>query len=263
MNIDDIFPNGLAINDAWDLLWPLAVYIAGLGVYAIFVFKFYRFVASRDMFELDVSRYQESRLRWVRAFLHVVFYLGKYILLFPIIAFFWFAVLTLILTFLSKDQTFADVLLVAMAVVGSIRVTAYYNEDLSKDLAKILPFAVLGIFLVDASFFTVSASLDVLKEADDNRENVLYYLAFLIVLEFALRFTLAVLTFLSSMRDRRQGRKAPAVPVPPVTAAAAAVSPAVATPPAHETVAESPPVEPSIAEESQPTDEKPENNGTP
>ena len=77
MNIDDIFPVGLDINDAWDLLWPLAVYIAGLGVYAIFVFKFYRFVASRDMFELDVSRYEKSRLRWVRAFLHVVLYLGK------------------------------------------------------------------------------------------------------------------------------------------------------------------------------------------
>ena len=203
MDINDIFPNGLDVGDAWDLLWPLAVYILGMAVYAVFVFKFYRFVASRDMFELDVSKYEESRFRWVRAFLQVVLYIGKYIILFPVIAFFWFAVLTLILTFLSRDQSFSEVLLVAMAVVGSIRVTAYYNEDLSKDLAKILPFAVLGIFLVDASFFTVSDSLDVLKEAKDNGENILYYLVFLIAAEFALRLTLAIVSFFVALRNRR------------------------------------------------------------
>jgi len=214
MDINDIFPNGLDISDALDLLWPLAVYILGLAVYAIFVFKFYRFVASRDMFDLDVSKYEESRFQWVRVFLHIVLYLGKYIILFPVIGFFWFAVLTLILTFLSREQSFSDVLLVAMAVVGSIRVTAYYNEDLSKDLAKILPFAVLGIFLVNASFFTVSESLDVLKEVKDNRESVLYYLVFLIVMEFALRFTLAFVSFLVALRNRRQGVEAPVAVAP-------------------------------------------------
>lgn len=214
MDINDIFPNGLDVDDAFDLLWPLAVYILGLAVYAIFVFKFYRFVASRDMFDLDVSKYEESRFHWVRVFLHVVLYLGKYIILFPIIGFFWFAVLTLILTFLSREQSFSDVLLVAMAVVGSIRVTAYYNEDLSKDLAKILPFAVLGIFLVNASFFTVSESLDVLKEVKDNRESVLYYLVFLIVMEFVLRFTLAFVSFLVALRNRRQGAEAPVAVAP-------------------------------------------------
>ena len=87
--------------------------------------------------------------------------------------------------------------------------TAYYNEDLSKDLAKILPFAVLGIFLVNASFFTVSESLDVLKQAKDSRESVLYYLAFLIVMEFALRLSLMVVSFLIALRNRRQEVEAP------------------------------------------------------
>ena len=215
MDINDIFPKGLDVDDAWDLLWPLAVYILGMAVYAVFVFKFYRFVASRDMFELDVSKYEESRFQWVRVFLHIVFYVGKYIILFPVIAFFWFAVLTLILTFLSKDQSFSDVLLVAMAVVGSIRVTAYYNEDLSKDLAKILPFAVLAIFLVNASFFTVSESLDVLKQAKDHRESILYYLVFLIVAEFALRLSLMVVSFLIALRNRRQEVEVPVVVDPP------------------------------------------------
>ena len=195
-----IFPNGLDIYDAFDLLWPAATYVLGIAVYAFFVFKFYRFVASRDMFELDLSKYEESRHQWVRGFLQLVMYGAKYVILFPAFAFFWFAVLTLVLTFLSRGQPFADILLIALATVSAIRVTAYYNEDLSRDLAKILPFAVLAIFLIDASFFKIGESIDVLKEADDNREGIFYYLLFLVGVEFALRLILAVVAFLVSVR---------------------------------------------------------------
>ena len=197
-----MFPNGLDVNDAVDLLRPVTVYVLGMAVYALFVFKFYRFVASRDMFELNLSKYEESRFRWAWAFLHVTLYTAKYIILFPIFAFLWFAVLTLILTFLSKGQAFPEILLMALATVTAIRVTAYYNEDLSKDLAKILPFAVLGIFLINASFFRVSDSLEVLKEAKDYTENILYYLVFLIAVEFALRLIVGFSMFLVSVKDR-------------------------------------------------------------
>lgn len=185
--INELFPSGLNVYDAIDILRPVVVYIVGMAVYAVFVFNFYRFVATRDMFQIDLSKYEESRFRWVRAFLHIVMYIIKYLIVFPVFAFFWFAILTLILTFLSKDQSFTDILLMALATVSAIRVTSYYNEALSTDLAKILPFAVLGIFLIDTSFFTVSDSLDTLLEAEGYMENILYYLAFLILLEFALR----------------------------------------------------------------------------
>ena len=187
MDINDFLPSGLNVYDAIDLLRPVVVYILGMTVYAVFVFNFYRFVATRDMFQIDLSKYEESRFRWIRAFLQIVMYVVKYLIVFPVFAFFWFAILTLILTFLSKEQSFTEILLMALATVSAIRVASYYNEALSMDLAKILPFAVLGIFVVDTSFFTVSGSLDTLLEAESYMENILYYLAFLIALEFALR----------------------------------------------------------------------------
>ncbi len=199
MDINDFLPSGLNVYDAIDLLRPVAVYIIGMAVYAVFVFNFYRFVATRDMFQIDLSKYEESRFRWVRAFLQVVMYVVKYLIVFPVFAFFWFAVLTLILIFLSKDQSFTEVLLMALATVSTIRVTSYYNEALSTDLAKILPFAVLGIFLIDTSFFSVSDSLDKLLEAESYTENILYYLAFLILLEFALRVILWVFKLLRTV----------------------------------------------------------------
>ena len=119
--------------------------------------------------------------------MHIVLYAGKYLVIFPVVAFFWFAVFTVLLSFLAPNRDFSDILLVAMAVVGTIRVSAYVTEDLSRDLAKILPFAVLGIFIINVAFFKTSESFDVLRQADDNREAILYYLGFTIVLEFALR----------------------------------------------------------------------------
>ncbi len=192
MDINDIFPEGLELTEAYDLLEPVVIYVLGMALYALFIFKFYRFVSSRDIFAFDVSKFENSKFRAARVFLHIVSYTGKYLFVFPIVAFFWFGAFTVLLSFLAPNREFSEILLVAMAVVGTIRVSAYITEDLSRDLAKILPFAVLGIFIINVSFFKSSESFDVLRQANDNREAILYYLAFTIALEFALRFTSAV-----------------------------------------------------------------------
>ena len=63
MDIKAVFPNGLYLNDAVELLWPVGSYVLGMALYAMFVFKFHRFVAARDMFALNLSKYEESRYR--------------------------------------------------------------------------------------------------------------------------------------------------------------------------------------------------------
>ena len=202
MDIYDVIPTELNIYDALDLLRPVSVYIGGMAVYAIFVFTFYRFVAARDMFALDLSRYEQARYQAVRSVLHVVMYVAKYILLFPFFAFFWFAVITAILAFLAKDQSFSQVLLMGLATVGTIRVAAYINEDLSRDLAKMLPLAVLGIFLVNTSFFQIEESLALLDETMSHTDNILYYLVYLIALEFALRIIMEIVGLSIDMGKR-------------------------------------------------------------
>ena len=200
--INLVFPQGLSLNEALGSLWPVVIYLGGMTAYALFIFHFYRFLAARDMFAMDLSKYEESRHRAVRAFLQVVMYIAKYIIVFPVFAFFWFGVLTLILAFLSRDREFTEVLLIALATVSAIRISAYYNEDLSRDLAKILPFAVLAIFIIDASFFAVGDSLSVLRKADSHREIIFYYLVFLIGLEFFLRIIMGYLVLLLTVRRR-------------------------------------------------------------
>ena len=106
----------------------------------------------------------------------------------PLLVFFWFAILAFLLLLLSKDQSVAQILLVAAAVVGAIRVTSYFNEDLSRDLAKIFPFTVLVIFLLSPNFLDFSTVIGKLLEIPSFLNNILFYLIFVISFEILIRF---------------------------------------------------------------------------
>ena len=151
MDINDIFPEGLDFSTAYDLLEPVVIYILGMAVYALFIFNFYQFVASRDIFAFDLSKYENARFKAARVFIHVVLYALQYLFIFPVVAFFWFGAITIMLSFLAADQEFSDILLIAMAVVGTIRICSYLTEDLSRDLAKMLPFGVLAFVIINLS----------------------------------------------------------------------------------------------------------------
>lgn len=173
-------------------LKPLFFFVIGVVIYSIFIFKFYRFVARKDIFELDLHKYNDSKHPVIKKVFHGFFYVVKYILLFPIFSFFWFSVLTILLSFLSKNGSVENILLVSIAVVSSVRITAYYDEDLSRDLAKMLPFALLGVFLVDISFFSASSSFQLIQSIPSKFMLLSYYFLFAIVVEFVARLLYGV-----------------------------------------------------------------------
>ena len=179
--------NTLNMNDALTILRPLAFFVVGVAIYSIFSFNFYRFLGRKDIFELDLVRAEQYKDRTFRLLWHFFAYVVKYLIFFPVVAFVWFAILAILLAFLSKGQGMESILLVAMAVLSAVRVAAYYNEDLSRDLAKILPFALLGIFLIDLSYFSLTASLRSVIQVIYTWQTIVYYLGFVIVLEFSLR----------------------------------------------------------------------------
>jgi uncharacterized protein (DUF697 family) len=61
------------------------------------------------------------------------------------------------------------VFLIVISLVVTVRISAYYKEDLAKDFAKLIPFALLGIFLTSNIFFT----------ADDLVERAFGFIPFL------------------------------------------------------------------------------------
>lgn len=182
-------------TEAFAILKPLSIFIIGVVIYSVFIFKFYRFLGRKDILELNLNQYDVGNGAFVKKFFRVFFYIIENLLLFPLFIFFWFAILTTLLTFLSKDPRLENIFLVSMALVASIRITAYYNEDLSRDLAKMLPFAMLGVFLIDISFFSFKDSLAILWNVGEFWKLLIYYLGFAIALEFILRMATGTINY--------------------------------------------------------------------
>ncbi len=166
------------------LILPLFVYTLLLAAFAIFIWTFYKSVSKRDLFQLKIK---DKKKHWQTKIIYVL----KYLVLFPVFTFLWFAALTIILFFLSKSQSTQAVMLISMALIAAARITAYYKEELSQDIAKILPLAVLGLFVVDPAFFSLELTLSRFYEVPSLVPLLLDYLAFAILLEFVMRIMLA------------------------------------------------------------------------
>ncbi len=165
---------------------PLAFIIVAIAIYAVFIFNFYRFLAERDILKLKLSKTYEFKESFFHKFFRVTLYLIEHVFLVPVIVFFWFVVLAALLLFLSKNSP-SEVLLISMAIIGAVRVTAYYNQDLSRDLSKMIPFALLGVVIIDLSYVSIASSMSLGKELLLFLDKFLFYFLFIVALELLMR----------------------------------------------------------------------------
>src|SRR3989344_1147341 len=197
-SVQGIWDNLLSyIHEKYNFLVFLAVYAIIITIYSIFVWKFYRFMAKKDVIELNLWRYIKTEENIIRKFIASVFYIVEYIIVIPFLVFFWYAILSLFFLVLAKEQTLANILLIGMSIVAAVRITAYFNEDLSNDIAKLFPLTLLAVFLMTPNFFSVNTLIDRIKEIPDFLYQMAYYIIFVVILEIILR-VLAVIKQLFS-----------------------------------------------------------------
>jgi len=160
----------------------LAYLIIMIAVYSIAIYHFYRYIARRDCFK-------ESKREHKKA---VGF--CKYFFLYPFVAMIFYLGFSGILIALTKTETYTiyEILSLSFAVVIAIRITAYYTEELSKDLAKMLPFAILGVFLVDTSYFKMDMVHTRISSLPENLTDIIQFLLLIIIVEWILRISLNV-----------------------------------------------------------------------
>jgi len=172
---------GFSLSDMVSLWRPLIIFVLGITLYSIFIFKFYRFLARRKIFELKIHEYDIHI--GLKKFLHVV----ECMVLFPFVIFFWFLVMSLLLTIISTSQSIETILFISVAFVSVVRIVAYYSEDLAKDLGKLIPFALLALFLIDGAYMSADSSLLMIQQLPAVWRILVYYLFFVIALETFLR----------------------------------------------------------------------------
>jgi len=184
------FINSLPEN--WQLVFNIFIYVILIALYSIFVFEFYRFLARKNILKLNLSQYNTSTNPGLKKFIETVLFLIEYVIILPVFVFFWFAVLSFLLLLLSKEQSINQILLVSAAIVGAIRITSYFKEELSRDLAKMFPFTALAIFLLSPNFLEFTSVVVKLAEIPSFLSHIFYYLIFVIVFEIIMRLMYTV-----------------------------------------------------------------------
>ena len=173
-----------------EFLVPIFYLIISIAVYSIIIWHFYRFIARRDCFRLSSKSHP------------TVYSLLKYFILFPFCAFVFFTGFSLMLLFLTNEFSLSIVLSTSFSIIVAIRLTAYYNEDLSKDVAKMLPFALLALVLVDPSYFHIEDILVKINLLPLFFTQVLQYIILIVFIEWFLRICLSSKQWVVSKKEK-------------------------------------------------------------
>ena len=128
--------------------YAFLIFTVGLAGFSIFVWYFYRFISKREL----IPRFHKAKIENTSK-IQFLTYVVLNIISFPIIVFVWFALYSSLIFLLSEDLPFNLIMFVSMSLIGVIRITSYFKEELAKDVGKTIPFAMLGMFLTAGTLF--------------------------------------------------------------------------------------------------------------
>ncbi len=216
--IKDAFANGYAqvlslIPSNYSNLVNILVFSILISLYAIFTWNFYRNLSKKDLIGLDLAKYNKSNHPLISKIFACIFYILEYIILLPILIFFWFAVLALIIMIMSEGHSTQQVLTVTAAIVAAIRITSYYQEELSRDIAKLFPLTVLAISLLTPDFFSLDRILSFLNEIPTFFGSIIYFFVLIITIELILRIIDLAVGIFDNEGERILNEKGIKVPV--------------------------------------------------
>jgi hypothetical protein len=156
-------------------------------LFCIFVWKVYTIMAKKNIIKLNLNKYNKSSHPVLVKFLEGIFYLLEYMIILPFLVLSWFTVFTFFLLFLTKGLEVQTVLLISTVIIVAIRATAYYREELSKELAKLLPFTLLAVSMTEKGFFDFQEILSKVSQLPSFFGSILSYILIIIALEIVLR----------------------------------------------------------------------------
>lgn len=176
---------------AWlQTVLPLILLVILVFVFTLFVWHFYRFMSRKNVVGLNLVERNPLENSLLYKLLGGFLYLLENVIISPILVFIGFSVFTVFLILLSDSLGVKNILIVSALVIAVVRMAAYYNENFSKELAKLLPLTLLAISLynplsLSEKFGQIITSFSKLPTFADK---IFVYLGFIIILEILLRF---------------------------------------------------------------------------
>jgi NADH:ubiquinone oxidoreductase subunit 3 (subunit A) len=169
-------------------LIKLAVVFSIVLWICILVLQFSKHLSRRDLFRLDLSKYEDKGPKKVMG---IILYVLKYLVMFPLFTVFWGALFFFFLLIMVSEESYGNVLFFATIVIAIIRAVAYYHEGYAEELAKALPLWLLVTVLLDPHILgkvTFSINLSELLQGN----TVYLSIGFIAAVEWALRALYAI-----------------------------------------------------------------------
>jgi len=155
------------------------------------VWQLSKHLSKRDLFELDLSRYESTGSNTMRKISALFLYILEYLILFPIYTIFWGGVFVLLLVLMAVPESYPNVIFFAAVILSAIRAIAYFNEEYANDLAKQLPILMLVTTVLNPSVLskvntsTLSINLPYLIQTD----TLLMSIGFVVGMEWIMRLS--------------------------------------------------------------------------
>jgi len=162
----------------------LALLILLAFLYALFVWKLYETIATKNF----LGKYFDNLVKSNNSMSVKLTYFLEYIIISPFLIFFWFIAFAIFVLLLTSIQEITTILIIVTIIVATIRMTAYVNRELSKEIAKILPFTLLAIAITTPEFFNIERIFERIGEISSIFSSIWFYLLLIFLLEVFLRF---------------------------------------------------------------------------
>src|SRR3989339_73649 len=82
-------------------------------IYSIFIWKFYRFISTKNLIELNLSQYNRSEHPVFTKLIAGTLYFVEYIVILPFLIFFWFITFAIFLIFLTEGFDVKAILMIS------------------------------------------------------------------------------------------------------------------------------------------------------
>lgn len=190
---------------------PLFLISMAIVFYGLFIWFFHSFLARKDLLKLNLSKYEKDEDANEKKSLAVLLYVLEFIIITPIVIFVWFTIFTLFFIIFAKDMEVGSIMLICAALISAVRITAYFKEDLSKELAKLVPLTLLAVIIATPNFFNLTTTIDRIAQIPSFFNNAFYYLFFIFIWEILLRvlslFFLVLGINPDGEKEKKEGKK--------------------------------------------------------
>ena len=120
---------------------------------AIFImwYFYHKQLSRKDLFDIPKI---DSNSKFV-SFINRLVYFSKYIIVFPLYSFIWFLIFSFLLVLIAKSMPIGEIMFFGIVIVSVTRIAAYVSSKLSEDMSKLLPWALIIVFLIDPQSITI------------------------------------------------------------------------------------------------------------